>query len=121
MQQYDAIVVGAGPAGSATATLLAQAGVRVLVLDRAYFPRRKPCAEYASPGAAAILAELGVLVPTDGRRLRGMTLIAPSGRSHLVCYGNGAEAPRSLSVSREVLDAALVARARAAGAEVREG
>ena len=40
---YDAIVVGAGPAGSTAARTLAEGGARVLVLDRARFPRDKPC------------------------------------------------------------------------------
>ena len=49
------VVVGAGPAGSATAALLARRGRQVVLLDRARFPRSKPCAEYASPGAVALL------------------------------------------------------------------
>jgi flavin-dependent dehydrogenase len=43
VQRYDAIVVGAGPAGSTCAYRLATAGASVLLLDRARFPREKPC------------------------------------------------------------------------------
>ena len=43
MERFDAIVVGAGPAGSATAIRLARGGARVLLADRARFPRDKPC------------------------------------------------------------------------------
>ena len=43
MERFDAVVVGAGPAGSATAIRLARAGARVLLADRARFPRDKPC------------------------------------------------------------------------------
>ncbi|MDZ4277906.1 MAG: FAD-dependent monooxygenase, partial [Dehalococcoidia bacterium] len=43
MITYDAIVAGAGPAGSTAARLLAQQGASVLLLDRARFPRDKPC------------------------------------------------------------------------------
>ena len=43
MQRFDAIVVGGGPAGSATAIRLADAGASVLLVDRATFPRDKPC------------------------------------------------------------------------------
>jgi geranylgeranyl reductase family protein len=43
VHRYDAIVVGAGPAGSATATHLARGGASVLLLDKARFPRDKPC------------------------------------------------------------------------------
>jgi len=45
----DVIVVGAGPAGAATAILLAEHGVAVQLLDRARFPRPKICGEYLSP------------------------------------------------------------------------
>jgi flavin-dependent dehydrogenase len=41
---YDVAIVGAGPAGSASAILLARAGWRVALVDRATFPRDKPCA-----------------------------------------------------------------------------
>src|SRR4029078_5910029 len=43
VQAYDALVIGAGPAGSSTATYLARAGARVLLVDKARFPRDKPC------------------------------------------------------------------------------
>ena len=57
----DVIVVGAGPAGAATAILLCERGLDVLVLDRAAFPRPKLCGEYLSPESARILDRLGVL------------------------------------------------------------
>ena len=60
-QYYEVVVVGGGPAGSATAALLASAGRDVLLVDRTRFPRPKACAEYLSPGAVAILGRLGVL------------------------------------------------------------
>ncbi|MFI5101403.1 MAG: FAD-dependent oxidoreductase, partial [Actinomycetes bacterium] len=43
MQRFDVLVVGGGPAGSTTAYRLAEAGVSVLLADRARFPRDKPC------------------------------------------------------------------------------
>jgi 2-polyprenyl-6-methoxyphenol hydroxylase-like FAD-dependent oxidoreductase len=57
----EVVVAGGGPAGAATAALLARAGVDVLVLERARFPREKACAEYLSPGVAAVLERLGAL------------------------------------------------------------
>jgi flavin-dependent dehydrogenase len=49
---FDVIISGAGPAGSVAATVLARAGARVLVLDRASFPRDKPCGGSGSPGGS---------------------------------------------------------------------
>src|SRR5207245_5425889 len=56
---WDAAVVGAGPAGATTALLLARAGASVLLLDRAHFPRDKPCSEYLSPATTDVLERLG--------------------------------------------------------------
>ena len=78
----DVIVVGGGPAGAATAWMLARAGIDVLLLERARFPRDKPCAEYVSPEASRILAELGVLEKLESSgaaQLSGMIVRAPSG------------------------------------------
>src|SRR6266513_5340531 len=80
----DAVVVGAGPAGATTALLLARAGARVLVLDRARFPRDKPCSEYLSPETTRLLARLGsdVLEAVERAapaRLYGMKVVAPDG------------------------------------------
>src|SRR5215208_5021859 len=61
MLDAEIIVVGAGPAGTSTALHLARLGLDVLVLDRAHFPRDKPCSEYMSPEASRILASMGAL------------------------------------------------------------
>ena len=57
----DVLVVGAGPAGSAAATLLARAGYAVAAVDRAAFPRDKACSEYMSPETVRLLDRLGVV------------------------------------------------------------
>ncbi|HEV8230223.1 MAG TPA: FAD-dependent oxidoreductase, partial [Candidatus Limnocylindria bacterium] len=78
----DVIVVGAGPAGAASAILLAERGFDVLVLDRAEFPRPKLCGEYLSPEAARVLDRLGVLKSLDvagAVPLGGMRITAPDG------------------------------------------
>lgn len=49
MQRYDVLIVGGGPAGSSCAWRLVQAGVKCLVLDKASFPRNKPCAGWITP------------------------------------------------------------------------
>ena len=64
----DVLVVGGGPAGSSLAFALARAGVDVLLVDRARFPRPKPCAEYLSPEASRMLFAMGAL---DARRSVG--------------------------------------------------
>jgi flavin-dependent dehydrogenase len=58
--QWDAIVIGAGPAGSTAATLLAQAGWSVVVIERKSFPRRKVCGEYLSATNWALFERLGM-------------------------------------------------------------
>lgn len=50
---WQVIVVGGGPAGASAAWHCAQAGLSVCLVDRARFPRSKPCAEYLSPKAVA--------------------------------------------------------------------
>ena len=97
----------------------------MLVLDKARFPRPKPCAEYISPGGVDILDRLGTLerIERTGQRrwLRGMQVSSPSGACHLVQYLDRLNRPkRGLSVSRLVLDLALLESAQAAGAELRQ-
>jgi geranylgeranyl reductase family protein len=115
----DLIVVGAGPAGSACATAAASAGRRVLLLERATFPRPKVCGDCLNPSAWASLDALGA---TDAVRalphaeLRRFRLRAPSGRRFEETL-----APGEIGVRRDLLDAALLERARGAGAETRTG
>ena len=122
---WDAVVVGAGPAGAASALLLARAGARVLLLDRARFPRDKPCSEYLSPATTAILERLGggILDAVEGAehaKLYGMKVVAPSGAA--MC-GRFVDAPRpySFALPRTTFDTILVAAAERAGAVVRQG
>ncbi|HEY7600869.1 MAG TPA: NAD(P)/FAD-dependent oxidoreductase [Methylomirabilota bacterium] len=123
--RHDVVVVGAGPAGAATAILLAEQGFDVLLVDRARFPRDKVCGEYLSPEAGRILDRLGVLGTVGARPIRGMRILAPDGTLLVGDYpadGRGrGHRTHALAVRRRVLDAALVERARAAGVSVREG
>jgi flavin-dependent dehydrogenase len=118
----DVLVIGAGPAGSATAALLARQGVDVVAIDRAAFPRDKPCAEYLSPETVRLLDGLGIVAQLehDGARpLAGTVVRGPRG-AHL--HGLFARArpaplrPTGLSVTRWVLDQHLAQAARSAGA-----
>jgi len=119
--RWDAVVVGAGPAGSATASLLATAGVKVLLLDRARFPRDKPCSEYLSPESTRVLQRLGpdVLAAVEAAapaHLRGMKVVAPSGAGVV-----GRFETFSYALPRTRFDNILLDAARARGVEVREG
>src|SRR5213076_1827655 len=57
---YDAIVIGAGPAGSTSARLLAQAGWSVALVEKSRFPRRKVCGEFISATTMPVLRACGV-------------------------------------------------------------
>ena len=120
------MIVGGGPAGSALAFALARGGARPIVVDRATFPRPKPCAEYLSPQASRVLASMHVLEEVEhsgAAQLAGMVIRAPSGTrvvgEFAGCSVKGFR-DRGLSVRREVLDAILLRAARNAGADVRE-
>ena len=122
----DVLVVGAGPAGSATAVLLARAGYAVAAVDRAAFPRDKACSEYMSPETVRLLDRLGVvpaLEAAGAAPLHGTVVTAARGsRLHgrFVLAVPPPFRPTGLSVSRRVLDHALVGAAREAGAMVLE-
>lgn len=121
---FEAVVVGAGPGGSATAALLAEAGHRVLLLDKATFPRHKACSEYVNPEGTRLLERLGVIAEAralGAHRLEGMLIHTAGGRRFLADFA-GAEPGRSaLGLSRYQLDHLLLRRAEAAGACVVQG
>ena len=119
--RWDAVVVGAGPAGSATALLLARGGARVLLLDRARFPREKPCSEYLSPESTRVLGRLGepvlnAVAAASPAKLTGMKVVAPSGKAVV-----GRFETFSFALPRTRFDTILRAAAEAAGAKVLEG
>lgn len=81
---FDAIVVGAGPAGSTAAARLSQSGRRVLLLDRTGFPRDKTCGDAIQAGAIELLRELGYHTPLDPQLFHPITdwtIEAPSRRA----------------------------------------
>ena len=128
-QHLDAevIVVGGGPAGASTASALAREGIDVLVLDRARFPRDKVCAEYLSPQASRILADMGVLEEierSDPAHLAGMMVRAPNGKTaegrFAANHGFRGFRDKGLAIRRTILDEIVLRGARGAGARVEE-
>lgn len=122
-EHADAVIVGARCAGAATATALAHAGRRVVALDRVSFPADTISTHLLWPGGVAELQALGALE-------RVMAIGAPALPNALAAAGaitvRGGYTPVdgidfALCVRRTALDAELVATAREAGAEVREG
>ena len=121
----DVVVVGAGPAGSVAAWRLATAGVQVVMLDRATFPRDKPCGDALSRRGLAVLDRMG-LADWAARFPAPQTLrlTAPDGSTldihppayeeeKGVCYGR--------MIPRRSLDARLVEVATQAGAQLLDG
>lgn len=126
MNEWDVIVVGAGPAGSATARLLAAAGHAVLLLDRERFPRAKPCGDCLSAGVTPLLGRLGLLDAVLARRparLRGWRIVAPGGASFFGGFGpdpnDPSEPARAIAIPRATLDHVLLQGAIAGGARFR--
>ena len=117
---FDVVIVGAGPAGSATAAHLAARGARVALVERATFPRPKPCAEYLSPDTVAALDRLGALAAirrTGSATVRGMRIVAPDGTEATGTFPNRP----GLALPREVLDHLLATHAADRGVELLTG
>jgi geranylgeranyl reductase family protein len=109
----DVLVVGAGPAGSATAQLLARAGRDVVLVDAQAFPRDKVCGDGLIPDAHRALARLGVLdaVMAEARASSTLGCIAPR--------GGRIDVPGRLAVlPRKRLDDIICRAAAAAGARM---
>jgi len=120
---YDVIVVGARVAGASTALLFAQAGHRVLLVDRAHFPSDTLSTHYIHQPGVALLARWGVLdairatgCPALHRTVYQVADVRLDGHGHAVDGHQAAYAPR-----RHLLDKLLIDAAVAAGAEFREG
>jgi geranylgeranyl reductase family protein len=115
MATYDVAIIGAGPAGSTAAYRLATAGASVLLLDKATFPRDKPCGGGVTGRAARLLPfSIEPVVEDVADRLE-------CGLRYRHRFTRRARAPLAYMTQRRRLDHFLLQKAAEAGAEVREG
>lgn len=113
--RWDAVVIGAGPAGAVSARELARGGARVLLLDRAHFPRPKVCGCCVNGSAIGTLERLGLShVLAKAVPLRAVALARGARRATV-------SLPAGVALSREAFDSALVDEAVRAGVEFRPG
>ncbi|HET7648158.1 MAG TPA: geranylgeranyl reductase family protein [Gaiellaceae bacterium] len=114
MTAHDVAIVGAGPAGSTAAYRLASAGARVLLVDKAAFPRDKPCGGGVTGRAARLLPfSIEPVVEDVVERLE-------CGLRYRHRFSRRAATPLAYMTQRRRLDHFLLEQAAAAGAEVRE-
>src|SRR5689334_15939155 len=118
---YDVVVAGGGPAGSAAAWRAASAGARVLVVDKAKFPRDKPCGDGLTPRAVASIGNLGL--ENELKKFNRIETLRAHGAGQTLNF----RWPRSDTlpdhgyvVARTDLDEMLIGHAVEAGAELRE-
>lgn len=124
MSYYDAIIIGAGPAGSSAAIYLAQRGAGVLLLEEKRMPRGKLCGEFITPECFPSLERFGVMdqmFAAGAQKLTRVSLNTSSGKSvqtHISAISGNA--PWAMSLSRARFDQILIDCAREAGAECLE-
>ncbi|MFI5047633.1 MAG: geranylgeranyl reductase family protein [Acidimicrobiia bacterium] len=119
--RFDALVVGAGPAGSTAALVLARGGARVALVDKAAFPRDKACGDLVGPRGVQVLSDLGIGM-TEAATVGDMIVVGPTGRRVRLPAFTGRTYPgHAIAVPRRDFDDALRNAALAAGAEAITG
>ncbi|MFC4121073.1 geranylgeranyl reductase family protein [Nonomuraea zeae] len=124
--EFDAVVVGAGPAGAAAAFHLARRGRRVALLERSAFPRDKSCGDAVNRAGVELLREMDVLGDLTGAfGIGGLEVsMGPAGQRSTRAFRYGREDPAGgrygIVVPRALLDHVLVRRAVAEGAVFRQ-
>jgi menaquinone-9 beta-reductase len=118
----DVIVVGAGPAGSATAYHLARAGLDVLLLEKTAFPREKVCGDGLTPRATKQLLAMGIDISQEAGWLRnkGLRIIGGGQRLELPWPELASYPDYGLVRKRDDFDEQLARQAQKAGARLYE-
>ncbi|MDE2028225.1 MAG: NAD(P)/FAD-dependent oxidoreductase [Candidatus Omnitrophica bacterium] len=119
MKKINALIIGAGPAGSSCALGLASAGLKVMLIDKSIFPRPKVCGGFIGPQNQELLSTLGVwqiLIERGAKPLTKSVLYSSSG-SVTIPIREG----QALGCSRQLFDAALLERVMKEDVEVLEG
>jgi geranylgeranyl reductase family protein len=125
MKAFDAVIVGAGPAGSAAAIGLARRGYEVALIDKQYFPREKLCGDFINPINRGIFRQLGVedkVLAAPHGAVTGFRITTFSGREAEAEFSwREHESEGGLGLRRAHLDHVLLQRAEALGVTVRQG
>lgn len=119
--QCQVLVVGAGPAGAATAYHLAKAGIDVLVLEKSAFPRDKICGDGLTPGAVKEILAMGINPVEEGWQVnRGLSVIGGGHRITLPWPEKSSLPSYGLTCKRTELDQRLIQQAVDCGARLIE-
>ena len=117
----EVLIAGGGPAGAATAALLARQGRDVLLLEKAGLSQGRPCGEFYNPGVVDALAHLGALeavLAEEHVRLPGMR-VCTARSAFLLGYPSGEDGRKALAIRRPILDGTLLEHARSCGVRIR--